>query len=169
MSSINTPTFSGCVYHRQTRSSSREECLVKLLRLLANLSIHPAAGKALAARPEVSAALLSTLEQFGGCSSLNVSPGGGSLPSTGGGVDASSQDRHEELVLNCCSALTNLSFYQGDSNQVGGSLTRSDQMCSSAEVLLEIEATRLCLQPSGVVRAAWLDTREARLIEQTLH
>ncbi|MEW5313475.1 MAG: hypothetical protein WDW38_005041 [Sanguina aurantia] len=102
----------------QNRSSSREECLVKLLRLLANLSIHPAAGRALAARPEVSAALLSTLEQFGGCSGLDVTPGGGPLPSTGGGVDASSQDRHEELVLNCCSALTNLSFYQGAGNQV---------------------------------------------------
>lgn len=68
---------------------------VKLLRLLANLAIHPAVGPALAKEGRVADCLLALLE--------------GHAWGEGGA---------EELVLNAVCTLTNLSFYQTPDNAV---------------------------------------------------
>ena len=68
---------------------------MKLLRLLANLAIHPDVGPHLASRPELAEVLLTLMQSH-------------------------SFDTSEELLLNCVCALTNLSFYTASNNQVGG-------------------------------------------------
>ncbi|XP_031203665.1 armadillo repeat-containing protein 2 isoform X2 [Mastomys coucha] len=64
-----------------------EDVLVKLIRVLANIAIHPRIGPVLAANPRVVGLLLTTLESksLGDC---------------------------EELVINTTAAINNLSFYQ---------------------------------------------------------
>jgi len=79
---------------RLARAASREDCAVKLLRLIANLAIHPEVGMQLASTDKLAGALLTVLE--------TTSFGGGG----------------EELVLNAVCAVTNLSFYQRADNQV---------------------------------------------------
>lgn len=84
---------------RLSRAASHEDCLVKVLRLVANLAILPEAGHVLAEEDHVAAALQHLLEAHG-------------------------FEAAEELVLNTVCALTNLSYYQSDppgfTNKVGG-------------------------------------------------
>ncbi|XP_031438129.1 armadillo repeat-containing protein 2 isoform X2 [Clupea harengus] len=103
-------------------ASEREDVLVKLIRVLANISIHPTAGTALAASEECVELLLKVLEQ--------------------GSVELS-----EELMVNAAATINNLSFYQGESSVVRRRHTRISHLllklllsCSMAAVL---EATRV--------------------------
>nr|XP_021504735.1 armadillo repeat-containing protein 2 [Meriones unguiculatus] len=64
-----------------------EDVLVKLIRVLANIAIHPRIGPVLAANPQVVGLLLTILE-------------------------SKSLDDSEELVINTTAAINNLSFYQ---------------------------------------------------------
>ncbi len=82
------------LFRRQERETSREDVLVKLLRLVANLAIEPDLGALLAARPPLAAALAALLRRY-------------ELEAPG----------EEEVVLNTVAALTNLSFYDQDDNQ----------------------------------------------------
>ncbi|KAG2484488.1 hypothetical protein HYH03_016720 [Edaphochlamys debaryana] len=77
---------------RLSKAASHEDCLVKILRLAANLAIWPDAGHALAEEQHVADALLALLEGY-------------------------SFEAAEELVLNTVCALTNLSYYQSDPAQ----------------------------------------------------
>lgn len=89
------PTWFAVFMHRSSRATNtEEEVLVKLLRLLANVAIHPALGAALAAKQATADALLAVLQ----CYSFEAA---------------------EELVLNAAAALTNLSYYQEPTNKVG--------------------------------------------------
>ncbi|XP_041950465.1 armadillo repeat-containing protein 2 [Alosa sapidissima] len=74
-------------------AAEREDVLVKLVRVLANVSIHPTAGTALAANKECVGLLLKVLER---CS-----------------VELS-----EELMVNAAATINNLSFYQGESSEI---------------------------------------------------
>ncbi|XP_030626701.1 armadillo repeat-containing protein 2 [Chanos chanos] len=71
----------------------REDVLVKLIRVLANVSIHPTAGTALAANAICVQLLLGVLE-------------------------VRSVEESEELVVNAAATINNLSFYQGESSVV---------------------------------------------------
>lgn len=78
---------------RLSRAARCDDCCVKLLRLMANLAIHPDVGPRLASQAAALSSLLSLLRNH-------------------------SYVESEELVLNCVCALTNLSFYQGEDNLV---------------------------------------------------
>ncbi|XP_060609122.2 armadillo repeat-containing protein 2 isoform X2 [Anolis sagrei] len=67
--------------------SEAEDVLIKLIRVIANLSIHPSVGASLAANPQVVALLIKVLE-------------------------SKSVDECEELVINTTATINNLSFYQ---------------------------------------------------------
>ncbi|XP_028857832.1 LOW QUALITY PROTEIN: armadillo repeat-containing protein 2 [Denticeps clupeoides] len=69
-------------------ASDKVDILVKLIRVLANMSVHPTVGSALAADTRCIQLLLQVLEQ--------------------GWVDT-----REELMLNAAAAVNNLTFYQG--------------------------------------------------------
>ncbi|KAM8998878.1 armadillo repeat-containing protein 2 [Sarcophilus harrisii] len=71
--------------HKQP--SEVEDVLIKVIRVLANISIHPTIGAALAANQQVVALLVTTLEY-------------------------KSIDECEELVINATATINNLSFYQ---------------------------------------------------------
>ncbi|XP_007939012.1 armadillo repeat-containing protein 2 [Orycteropus afer afer] len=71
----------------QRQPSGSEDVLIKLIRVLANIAIHPRIGPALAATPQVVALLLTTLEY-------------------------KSIDDCEELVINAAATINNLSYYQ---------------------------------------------------------
>ncbi|XP_043075220.1 armadillo repeat-containing protein 2 isoform X2 [Puntigrus tetrazona] len=106
----------------QCRVPEREDVLVKLIRLLANLAIHPTVGTALAANTLCVQLLLEVLE----CMCVQES---------------------EELVINAVATINNLSFYQGESSVVRSQHTHISQLLlklllsSSMEVVLE--ATRV--------------------------
>ncbi|XP_073076911.1 armadillo repeat-containing protein 2 isoform X1 [Manis javanica] len=70
-----------------------EDVLLKLTRLLANLAIHPGAGRALASNPHVVGLLLATLEH-------------------------KSVAECEELVVNATAAINNLSYYRVESSGI---------------------------------------------------
>ncbi|NXF03421.1 ARMC2 protein, partial [Smithornis capensis] len=69
------------------RSSEAEDVLIKLIRVLANLSIHPSVGAALAAEHHIVELLVTVLEY-------------------------KSIDDCEELVINTATTINNLSYYQ---------------------------------------------------------
>ncbi|XP_067273748.1 armadillo repeat-containing protein 2 isoform X3 [Pseudorasbora parva] len=100
----------------------REDVMVKLIRLLANLAIHPTVGTALAANTLCVQLLLELLE----CRCVKKS---------------------EELVINAVATINNLSFYQGESSVVRSQHTRISQLLlklllgSSMDAVLE--ATRV--------------------------
>ncbi|XP_051501667.1 armadillo repeat-containing protein 2 isoform X1 [Myxocyprinus asiaticus] len=77
----------------QCHAPERVDVLVKLIRLLANLAIHPTVGTALAANALCTQLLLDVLE----CRCVQES---------------------EELVINVVATINNLSFYQGESSVV---------------------------------------------------
>lgn len=81
----------------------REDVLVKLIRLLANLAIHPTVGTALAANTLCVQLLLELLE----CRCVKKS---------------------EELVINAVATINNLSFYQGESSVVRSQHTHISQL-----------------------------------------
>ncbi|XP_042633823.1 armadillo repeat-containing protein 2-like isoform X1 [Cyprinus carpio] len=106
----------------QFHASEREDVLVKLIRLLANLAIHPTVGTALAANTLCVQLLLEVLE----CRCVQDS---------------------EELLVNAVATINNLSFYQGMSSVVRAQHTHISQLLlklllsSSMDVVLE--ATRV--------------------------
>ncbi|PKK33651.1 armadillo repeat containing 2 [Columba livia] len=73
--------------------SEAEDVLIKLIRVLANLSIHPSVGAALAAAPRIVELLVTVLEykSVGDC---------------------------EELVINAATTINNLSYYKVESSAV---------------------------------------------------
>ncbi|NXM74920.1 ARMC2 protein, partial [Serilophus lunatus] len=73
--------------------SEAEDVLIKLIRVLANLSIHPSVGAALAAEHHIVELLVAVLEN-------------------------KSIDDCEELVINTATAINNLSYYQVKSSAV---------------------------------------------------
>ncbi|XP_071404967.1 armadillo repeat-containing protein 2 isoform X2 [Pithys albifrons albifrons] len=79
--------------HLKQYPSEAEDVLIKLIRVLANLSIHPSVGAALAAAHRVVELLVTVLEY-------------------------KSIDDCEELVINAATAINNLSYYQVDSSVV---------------------------------------------------
>ncbi|XP_072499106.1 armadillo repeat-containing protein 2 isoform X2 [Notamacropus eugenii] len=72
---------------KRKQPSEVEDVLIKVIRVLANISIHPSIGAALAANQQVVALLVTTLEY-------------------------KSIDECEELVINATATINNLSFYQ---------------------------------------------------------
>nr|XP_055041919.1 armadillo repeat-containing protein 2 isoform X2 [Misgurnus anguillicaudatus] len=106
----------------QQPSPERKDVLVKLIRLLANLAIHPTVGTALAANAMCVQLLLQVLESR--CVLEN-----------------------EELVINAVATINNLSFYRGESSVVRSQHKHISQLLlklllgSSMEGVLE--ATRV--------------------------
>ncbi|XP_683582.4 armadillo repeat-containing protein 2 [Danio rerio] len=106
----------------QRLSPEREDVLVKLIRLLANLAIHPTVGTALAANTLCVQLLLEVLE----CRSVQES---------------------EELVINAVATINNLSFYPSQSSVIRSQHTHISQLLlklllgSSMDAVLE--ATRV--------------------------
>ncbi|KAI7799789.1 putative armadillo repeat-containing protein 2 [Triplophysa rosa] len=106
----------------QHPAPEREDILIKLIRLLANLAIHPTVGTALAANPLCVQLLLQVLE-------------------------SRCVQESEELVINAAATINNLSFYQGESSVVRSQHKHISQLLlklllgSSMEGVLE--ATRV--------------------------
>ncbi|XP_063078202.1 armadillo repeat-containing protein 2 [Engraulis encrasicolus] len=102
--------------------SGREEVLVKLIRVLANLSLHPSAGTALAASNDCLDLLLTVMER-------------------------SSVEQSEELMVNAAAAINNLSFYQGESSVVRSRHTHISslmlRLLLSSSMAAVLEATRV--------------------------
>ncbi|XP_043366710.1 armadillo repeat-containing protein 2 isoform X3 [Dermochelys coriacea] len=73
---------------KQKHPSETEDVLIKLIRVLANLSIHPSVGAVLAANHRIVALLVTVLEY-------------------------KSIDDCEELVINATATINNLSYYKG--------------------------------------------------------
>uniref|UniRef100_A0AAY4CEK7 Armadillo repeat-containing protein 2 n=1 Tax=Denticeps clupeoides TaxID=299321 RepID=A0AAY4CEK7_9TELE len=99
-------------------ASDKVDILVKLIRVLANMSVHPTVGSALAADTRCIQLLLQVLEQ--------------------GWVDT-----REELMLNAAAAVNNLTFYQGPEPrgpQAHASLLF--QLLLSPSMACALEATR---------------------------
>lgn len=99
---------------RLTKAAKPEDCLVKILRLIANLAIHSEVGPMLAGQSEVAQSLLFLLTSAFSEERRKAAGGGErgepSGDGSGGGGELLSAEE-EELVLNCICALTNLSFY----------------------------------------------------------
>lgn len=76
-----------------SKRATREEVLVKVVRLLANLAMDPNLGPDIASEPSVASCLLDILQQH-------------------------TLEDAEELVLNCTALATNLSFYSTPSNRI---------------------------------------------------
>eukprot|EP00198_Chlamydomonas_reinhardtii_P013474 XP_001702811.1 predicted protein [Chlamydomonas reinhardtii] len=112
---------------RLSKAASHEDCLVKVLRLAANLAIWPDAGRTLAEEEHVAGALLALLERY-------------------------SFEAAEELVLNTVCALTNLSFYQ--SEQQPGGFTNRVLLLPPPRLLPRITPLLLCDNEEAVVEAA---------------
>ncbi|NWU91734.1 ARMC2 protein, partial [Upupa epops] len=74
--------------------SEAEDVLIKLIRVLANLSVHPSVGEALAAAPRVVELLVAVLEY-------------------------KSVDDCQELVINAATTINNLSYYRVEGSAVG--------------------------------------------------
>ncbi|KAA0708520.1 Armadillo repeat-containing protein 2 [Triplophysa tibetana] len=106
----------------QHPAPERGDVLIKLIRLLANLAIHPTVGTALAANPLCVQLLLQVLE-------------------------SRCVQECEELVINAAATINNLSFYQGESSLVRSQYKHISQLLlklllgSSMEGVLE--ATRV--------------------------
>ncbi|KXZ44037.1 hypothetical protein GPECTOR_75g761 [Gonium pectorale] len=111
---------------RLSRAASHEDCLVKLLRLTANLAIWPPAGTSLAEEEHVAGALLALLEGY-------------------------SFEGAEELVLNTVCALTNLSFYQSDP---AAGFTNKVLCLPAARLLPRITPLLMCDNEEAVIEAA---------------
>ncbi|GFR40002.1 hypothetical protein Agub_g537 [Astrephomene gubernaculifera] len=112
---------------RLSRAASHEDCLVKVLRLAANLAIWPDAGHALAEEEHVAGALLHLLEAYG-------------------------FEAAEELVLNTVCALTNLSYYQSE-GQPGGFTNKVLQLPPD-RLLPRITPLLMCDNEEAVIEAA---------------
>ncbi|KAG2431305.1 hypothetical protein HYH02_013436 [Chlamydomonas schloesseri] len=112
---------------RLAKAASHEDCLVKVLRLAANLAIWQEAGRTLAEEEHVANALLALLERY-------------------------SFEAAEELVLNTVCALTNLSFYQ--SEQQPGGFTNRVLLLPPSRLLPRITPLLLCDNEEAVVEAA---------------
>ncbi|CAN0226799.1 unnamed protein product [Lampetra fluviatilis] len=93
------PDTGAVASHSVTCSHLAEDVLVKLLRVLANLSLHPGMGAALASHPRCIQLLISTLE----------SPG---------------VRECEEIVLNAVATVNNLSFHMGPGATLQGQQLR---------------------------------------------
>ncbi|XP_073709260.1 armadillo repeat-containing protein 2 [Garra rufa] len=106
----------------QCHIPERDDVLVKLIRLLANLAIHPTVGTALAANSLCVQLLLEVLE-------------------------SRCVQESEELVINAVATINNLSFYQGQRSVVRSQHTHISQLLlklllsSSMDAVLE--ATRV--------------------------
>jgi hypothetical protein len=105
-------------------SGGVEACTTKLLRLVANLALEPAAGRQLAADPALAAGLAAVLQ-------------------------AHSLAGQEELLLNCACALTNCAYYlpelpaQGGCG--GGGCSGGCGSCAAGPPGLgQLDAARLC-------------------------
>ncbi|MBN3319339.1 ARMC2 protein, partial [Atractosteus spatula] len=82
-----------CRQNNQRRPSEVEDVLIKLIRVLANLSIHPTVGTALASNQECIDLLVKVLEY-------------------------KSIDECEELVINAAATINNLSYYPSENSVV---------------------------------------------------
>nr|XP_015205491.1 PREDICTED: armadillo repeat-containing protein 2 [Lepisosteus oculatus] len=82
-----------CRQNNQRRPSEVEDVLIKLIRVLANLSIHPTVGTALASKQECIDLLVKVLEY-------------------------KSIDECEELVINAAATINNLSYYPAENSVV---------------------------------------------------
>ncbi|PNH12894.1 Armadillo repeat-containing protein 2 [Tetrabaena socialis] len=114
---------------RLARAASHEDCLVKVLRLAANLAIWPQAGHALAEEAHVAEALLQLLEAY-------------------------SFEAAEELVLNTVCALTNLSFYQSEPAAPEGGFSNKVLLLPPARLLPRITPLLMCDNEEAVIEAA---------------
>ncbi|GLC34652.1 hypothetical protein PLESTB_001238300 [Pleodorina starrii] len=112
---------------RLSRAASHEDCLVKVLRLTANLAIWPDAGHALAEEAHVAGALLHLLEVH-------------------------SFEAAEELVLNTVCALTNLSYYQSDTQPEG--FTNKVLALPPSRLMPRITPLLMCDNEEAVIEAA---------------
>ncbi|TNM94901.1 hypothetical protein fugu_017660 [Takifugu bimaculatus] len=127
------------------RAAEDEDVLVKLLRVLANMCIHPAVGPALAASEACVELLLETLA-------------------------LRSVRESEELVVNAAATINNLSFYQAE----GSALDRSRlavaklmmQLLLSASMDAVLEATRVFgnLSQSKDVRSVIMQHKAHRFV-----
>ncbi|EFJ52458.1 hypothetical protein VOLCADRAFT_120276 [Volvox carteri f. nagariensis] len=112
---------------RLSRAASHEDCLVKVLRLAANLAIWSDAGHTLAEEAHVADALLHLLEAY-------------------------SFEAAEELVLNTVCALTNLSYYQSDTTP--GGFTNKVLQLPPARLMPRITPLLMCDNEEAVIEAA---------------
>ncbi|GIL94202.1 hypothetical protein Vretimale_474 [Volvox reticuliferus] len=112
---------------RLSRAASHEDCLVKVLRLAANLAIWPDAGHTLAEEAHVADALLHLLEAY-------------------------SFEAAEELVLNTVCALTNLSYYQ--SEMTPGGFTNKVLQLPPSRLMPRITPLLMCDNEEAVIEAA---------------
>ncbi|KAJ8355668.1 hypothetical protein SKAU_G00184620 [Synaphobranchus kaupii] len=115
------------------RPSEAEDVLIKLIRVLANVSIHPAVGAALASNAQCVELLLSVLE-------------------------LKAMEDCEELVINAAAAVNNLSFYREESSALRarelGVAHLMLKLLLSCSIDVVLEATRVFgnLSQSKVVR-----------------
>jgi len=112
-----------------SKRASAEEVLVKLLRLLANLAMHPDTGPVVAAHSGVATSLAALLQRH------NL-------------ADA------EELLLNAVSLLTNVSFYSTDTNAVLHGPNGTAGAIFAKELLKHVTPLLLCDNEEAVVEAA---------------
>ncbi|KAK3249599.1 hypothetical protein CYMTET_40976 [Cymbomonas tetramitiformis] len=105
---------------KKDKGETDEAVLVKLIRVLANMSIHPEVGSLVSKSEMAASALLALLKRY-------------------------KLEESEELVLNVVGAITNLSFYESEENQM---------LALRSEVPRSMISILMCDNEEAVVEAA---------------
>ncbi|XP_064915727.1 armadillo repeat-containing protein 2 isoform X3 [Columba livia] len=122
--------------------SEAEDVLIKLIRVLANLSIHPSVGAALAAAPRIVELLVTVLEykSVGDC---------------------------EELVINAATTINNLSYYKVESSAVQDKKIHIAEIYKFLIALLDAKSQDVCFSACGVLLNLTVDEdKRALLMEE---
>ncbi|XP_040407541.1 armadillo repeat-containing protein 2 isoform X6 [Cygnus olor] len=128
---------------KQTKHPSEaENVLIKLIRVLANLSIHPSVGAALAAAHRVVELLVTVLEY-------------------------KSIDVCEELVINAATTINNLSFYKVKGSAVQDKKLHIAEIYKFVIALLDAKNQDVCFSACGVLLNLTVDKdKRALLMEE---
>ncbi|XP_015476000.1 armadillo repeat-containing protein 2 isoform X5 [Parus major] len=122
--------------------SEAEDVLIKLIRVLANLSIHPKVGAALAAAHPVVGLLVGVLEY-------------------------KSVEACEELVINAATAINNLSYYQVKNSAVQDKKLHIAEIYKFMIALLDSKNREVCFPACGVLLNLTVDeNKRAFLMEE---
>ncbi|XP_039584666.1 armadillo repeat-containing protein 2 isoform X2 [Passer montanus] len=128
--------------NQQKYPSEAEDVLIKLIRVLANLSIHPRVGAALAAAHPVVGLLVTVLEY-------------------------KSVDACEELVINAATTINNLSYYLVENSAVQDKKLHIAEIYKFVIALLDSKNREVCFPACGVLLNLTVDeNKRAFLMEE---
>ncbi|XP_062426974.1 armadillo repeat-containing protein 2 isoform X2 [Rhea pennata] len=126
---------------KQKHPSEAEDVLIKLIRVLANLSVHPSVGAALAAAHRVVELLVMVLEY-------------------------KSIDDCEELVINAAATINNLSYYKVRSSAIEDKKLHIAEIYKFMIALLDAKNQDVCFSACGVLLNLTIDKNKRAFLKE---